>query len=132
MGQHADITSIFHRCASNPDFYPVLFEYLKHTAPEFYAVIERVDPENRIFMVRKCITNVVLGATGTLPEQVILEKFQRCGTSLLMTPALFSLWIDCLLRAVKRFEVVPPPTESVWKTALLSCARFLAAHGAVR
>lgn len=125
MSSLSSITGVFLHCMDEPGFFPSLFERLGNSAPEFAQMMEDTPLEARAFMARKCVTNSLLYASGGFSEEAIVEKFQRCGITRVMTPTLYPVWVTCLVDTIGMFERMTPGVRAELTRVLTGCAKHL-------
>jgi len=109
------------RCGARPGFLARFYEIFVASSPEIAEKFRGTDMRHQATLLRVSLYCVMLGAWGKPEGHAHLERIarihSRAGRDI--SPSLYDLWLDCLVRAVREFDSsCDDDTERAWRRVL--------------
>ena len=117
------------RCVADPSFLDTFYDLFLASSPDVKEKFKNTDFENQKRMLRSSLY-VMMTAAGTTRGiahselERIARKHSRNDRDI--KPELYSLWLECLLKAVARHDPEhTPELETAWREAVKDGIEFI-------
>ena len=118
----------FERCCLRPGFLQRFYQIFVGSSAEVARKFRNTDMRQQVALLRVSLYCVMLASWGKPEGHAHLERIakihSRAGHD--VSPALYDLWLDCLLRAVREYDPwLDGDTEQAWRQVLGPGIEFL-------
>lgn len=108
----------FERCLAKPGFLPRFYELFLAASPDIREKFKNTDFKRQIHILKKSLYALTLATLGTEEARTEIERLGRLHgrAGLAVERSMYDLWLDCLLRAVREYDIGwTPETERTWR-----------------
>jgi hemoglobin-like flavoprotein len=109
------------RCTTSADFLDYFYRTFIASSTEVAEKFKHTDFKRQKIMLRTSLYMMMLAAMGKPEAQEHLQRIARVHgrASHDIRPALYDLWLDCLIQAVERFDpAFNQDTENAWRAMM--------------
>lgn len=121
MSRFDAVQESYVRCRSSPGFFDDFYRDFLGSSEEVRAKFVHTNFEKQNKLLRESIVFMILFAEGgTYAQQVIKELAVKHDRKHLdITPGLYALWLDSLIRTIARHDkAMNPDLEQKWREAM--------------
>lgn len=115
----SDLMSSYYRCRKNRQFIDAFYELFLAKSPEIAAMFAGTDFNIQRLMLRESLLEMLCfdrDIPGTREE---VERLGRHHGQLEVTPEMYSMWLDALCEAIRKYDPEYSPTvEQRWRQAM--------------
>ena len=118
---HAIVKRQFGESTSNPSFFDDFYREFTHQSPEIAAAFAKTDMKSQKEALRSGLSFLIMYASG---NSFAVDKLDRlgkthCRTGYNIKPTLYPIWINSLVRTVKKHVVgFDRTSEAAWRHVL--------------
>jgi hemoglobin-like flavoprotein len=118
------------RCGLRPGFLQRFYQIFAGSSDEVAAKFRNTNMQQQAALLRVSLYLVMLASWGKPEGHAHLERIakihSRAGRAI--RPALYDLWLDCLLKAVREYDPwLDDETERAWREVMAPGIEFLKA-----